>query len=96
MYATPCSIVENAAYAFSPTWQAIAINTKNNLLSNVHGNILAALVLLTVQIGAPYWSGLKHKFLGVDPGGSCGMIDDSCNTVTHPNPAPLLPGWILE
>jgi hypothetical protein len=26
-YATPRSIVENAAYAFSPTWQAIAINT---------------------------------------------------------------------
>jgi hypothetical protein len=27
MYATPRSIVENAAYAFSPAWHAIAINT---------------------------------------------------------------------
>ena len=26
-YDTPCSIVENAAYAFSPAWHAIAINT---------------------------------------------------------------------
>jgi hypothetical protein len=26
-YDTPCSIVESAAYAFSPAWQAIAINT---------------------------------------------------------------------
>ncbi len=26
-YATPHSIVENTAYAFSPAWQAIAINT---------------------------------------------------------------------
>jgi hypothetical protein len=26
-YATPCSIVENIACAFSPAWQAIAINT---------------------------------------------------------------------
>ncbi len=40
-----------------------------------------------------YWSGFKQEFLGVDPGGSHGMTD-SCDTVTHPNPAPLLPGWI--
>jgi hypothetical protein len=26
-YDTPCSLVESAAYAFSPTWHAIAINT---------------------------------------------------------------------
>ncbi len=26
-YATPCSIVENAAYGFSPTWHVIAMNT---------------------------------------------------------------------
>ncbi len=26
-YASPCSIVESAAYAFSPSWQAISINT---------------------------------------------------------------------
>ncbi len=25
-YNTPCSLVENAAYAFSPSWQAIVIN----------------------------------------------------------------------
>jgi hypothetical protein len=27
MYGIPCSIVERAAYAFSPAWYAIAINT---------------------------------------------------------------------
>jgi hypothetical protein len=27
MYTSPCSIVESAAYAFSPAWHAIAINT---------------------------------------------------------------------
>ncbi len=27
MYVTPRSLVENAAYAFSPAWHAIAINT---------------------------------------------------------------------
>jgi hypothetical protein len=27
MYTTPCSTVESAAYAFSPAWHAIAINT---------------------------------------------------------------------
>jgi hypothetical protein len=26
-YSIPCSIVERAAYAFSPAWHAIAINT---------------------------------------------------------------------
>ncbi len=36
---------------------------------------------------------LNKIFLGVDPGGSHGMTD-SCDTVTHPNPAALLPGWI--
>ncbi len=34
-YNTPHSIVESAAYAFSPAWHAIAINTGNNLLSNL-------------------------------------------------------------
>jgi hypothetical protein len=47
-YATPRSIVENTACVFSLAWQAIAIYTSNNLLSNPHGNILAALVLSTV------------------------------------------------
>jgi hypothetical protein len=37
-YVTPRSLVENAAYAFSPTWHDIAINTYNNLLSNLNGN----------------------------------------------------------
>ncbi len=41
-----------------------------------------------------HWSGFKQDFFGVDPGGSYGMTD-SCDTVTHPNPTPLLPGWIL-
>jgi hypothetical protein len=27
IYDSPCSIVESAAYAFSPAWHAIAINT---------------------------------------------------------------------
>jgi hypothetical protein len=39
------------------------------------------------------WSGFKQELFGVDPEGSCGMTD-SCHTVTHPNPTPLLPGWI--
>ncbi len=39
----PCSTVESAAYAFSPAWHAMAINTLNNLLllSNLDGNALA-------------------------------------------------------
>ena len=33
-YVTPCSLVESAAYVFSPSWQALATNILNNLLSN--------------------------------------------------------------
>jgi hypothetical protein len=44
-YTTPRSIVESAAYAFSPAWHAIAINSWNNLLSNLNGNITASLAL---------------------------------------------------
>ncbi len=36
---------------------------------------------------------VKQELLKVDPRGFCGMTD-SCNTVTHPNPTPLLPGRI--
>jgi hypothetical protein len=32
-YNSPCSIVERAAFVFSPVWHAIAINNQNNLLS---------------------------------------------------------------
>jgi hypothetical protein len=41
----PRSIVESAAYGFSPAWHAIAIITLNNLLSNLHGDITASLAL---------------------------------------------------
>ncbi len=44
-HTSPRSIVESAAYAYSPAWHAIAINTYNNLLSNINGNSLAGLAL---------------------------------------------------
>jgi hypothetical protein len=47
-YDTTRRLVESAAYAFSPAWHAIAINTQNNLVSNLHGNILASSALSTV------------------------------------------------
>ncbi len=44
-YFTPRSIVESAAYEFSPAWHAVTINTQNNLLSNLNGNGCAFLAL---------------------------------------------------
>ncbi len=50
---------------------------------------------MPIDIGKDgYWSGFKQEFFGVDPGGSRDMRN-SCDTVTNPNPAPLLPGLIL-
>jgi hypothetical protein len=43
------------------------------------------------KVPPAHWSGFKLELFGLDPGGSLGMTD-SCGTVTHPNPAPLLPG----
>jgi hypothetical protein len=49
-YISPCSIVErSAAHAFSPAWHAIAINTLNNLLSNLNGNAIA--IIDSQQLG---------------------------------------------
>ena len=49
-YVSPRSIVESAAYAFSPTWHAIAINTYNNLVFNFNGNIIAIVAISTDRV----------------------------------------------
>jgi hypothetical protein len=46
-YNSTCRIGERVATANSPQWQPIAINTQNNLLSNLNGNSNAIVALST-------------------------------------------------
>jgi hypothetical protein len=56
MYNSPCSMVESAAYAFSPAWHAIAINYQNKIFvyllnGNHHHCRLSAVLVIFNKYG---------------------------------------------